>query len=349
MAELIIAVCCAIVISAGCSLFEAVLYSVPLRHIETMVHERRRGGTIFKELRADVEKPITAILSLNTVANTAGAAVAGSAATAVFGHQWLGYFSVFFTLSILIFSEVIPKTVGVIYARPLVPLVSLPLKGLVKLMTPAVWLCGHITGLIAKGKDQESVSQEELKTMARLSLRTGGIKQYQEVVIENILSLDTRTVKDVMTPRTVIFSLNEYLTLEEACRASTSWEHSRFPVYDKDSEDIVGIVLTKELFIALMEGKKEMSLTELMRPVRFVVETARLNNVLMDFMGSRDQLFVVIDEYGGLSGLVTLEDILEEILGREIIDESDQVADKRKLARQRRNRLISRSPEDKEQ
>jgi len=349
MAELILAVSFAIIISAGCSLFEAILYSVPLRHIETMVHEGKRSGRIFKELRSDIKRPITAILSLNTIANTAGAAVAGSAATAVFGHQWLGYFSLFFTLSILIFSEVIPKTIGVVYARPLVPFVSLPLKGLVRLMMPAVWLCSHITGLIAKSKDQESVSQEELKTMARLSLRTGGIKQYQEIVIENVLSLDTRTVKDVMTPRTVIFSLNEHLTLEEVYRGSNSWEHSRFPIFDKDSEDIVGIVLTKELFIALAEGKKDMPLTELMRPVHFVVETASLNNVLMDFMGSRDQLFVVIDEYGGLSGLVTLEDILEEILGREIIDESDQVVDKRKLARQRRNRLISRSPEDKEQ
>ncbi|MFC1866718.1 hemolysin family protein [Thermodesulfobacteriota bacterium] len=341
MTELIIAVCCAIVISAGCSLFEAVLYSVPLRHIETMVREKKQGGKIFKELRSDVERPITAILSLNTIANTAGAAVAGSAATAVFGHQWLVYFSVFFTLSILVFSEVVPKTAGVVYARSLVPVVALPLKWLVRLMSPAIWLCSHITGLIAKDMTQDPVSSEELKTMARLSLRAGGIKQYQEIVIENILSLGSRTVKDVMTPRTVVLSLSEHLTLEEARKASTCWEHSRVPVYDKNSEDIVGIVLAKELFIALAEGKSEMTLTELMRPVHFVVETAKLNNVLKEFTGSREKLFVVIDEYGGLSGIISLEDILEEILGKEIIDESDRVVDKRKLARQRRSRLIS--------
>ena len=169
MVELIIAVGCAIIISAGCSLFEAVLYSTPMRHIETMVHERRASGKIFKELRGNVERPITAILSLNTIANTAGAVIAGSAATAVFGHQWLGYFSVAFTLAILIFSEVIPKTAGVVYARSLVPLVALPLKGLVKFMAPAVWLCSHITGLIARNKIYESVSPDELKTMARIS------------------------------------------------------------------------------------------------------------------------------------------------------------------------------------
>ena len=145
MIELVIAVSCAIVISAGCSLFEAVLYSVPLRHIETLVQKRGQIGRTFKALRSDVKRPITAILSLNTLANTAGAAVAGSAATAVFGHEWLVYFSVFFTFAILIFSEVIPKTAGVVYARPLVPFVALPLKWLVGLMTPVIWLCSIIT------------------------------------------------------------------------------------------------------------------------------------------------------------------------------------------------------------
>lgn len=343
MVELIIVVMFAIIISAGCSLFEAVLYSVPMRHIETMVQEKKGSGRILKELRANVERPIAAILSLNTIANTAGAAIAGSAATALFGHQWLGYFTAFFTLAILIFSEVIPKTAGVVYARSLVSFVALPLKVLITFMTPAVWFTHQITRLIAPKKIQDSVSPDELKIMARISLRTGGIKPLQENVIDNILSLDTTKVKDVMTPRTVIFSLNERLTTEEASNKSNSWEHSRFPVYDEGTEDIVGIVLTKELFIALAEGRQNIPLTELMRPAHFVVETATLNNVLMDFMETRQKLFVVIDEYGGLSGLISLEDILEEILGREIIDESDLVADKRELARQRRKRLISKS------
>jgi CBS domain containing-hemolysin-like protein len=345
MLELIFAVSFAVVISACCSLFEAVLYSVPLRQIESMAQDKRLSGRILKDLRANVERPITAILSLNTIANTAGAAVAGSAATVVFGQQWLGYFSVFFTLVVLVFSEVIPKTAGVVYAKPLAPFVAVPLKVLVRVMIPAIWLCSSITNLIARHKPQESVSPDELKIMARLSLRMGAIKPFQENVIDNILSLDTRLVKDVMTPRTVIFSLSEHLTLKEASEESPRWEHSRFPVYDKDREDIVGIVLTKELFIALAEGKADMPLTDLMRPVHFAAETARLNNVLMEFIGRREQLFVVIDEYGGLSGVITLEDILEEILGREIIDESDQVADKRALARERRSRIVSRAPE----
>jgi CBS domain containing-hemolysin-like protein len=179
--------------------------------------------------------------------------------------------------------------------------------------------------------------------MAGLSLKSGSIEPYQKSVIENVLTLNNKMVKDVMTPRTVIFSLSEHLTLEQAGGQSKSWEYSRFPVYDTDMEDIVGIVLTKELFIALSNGKGSVSLTELMRPVRFVAENARLNSVLMSFIESREKLFVVIDEYGGLSGIITLEDILEEILGHEILDESDRVADLRELARQRRQSLAHRS------
>ena len=251
MLELILAVSFAIFISAGCSLFEAVLYAVPIRHIEVMVQTGKYGGKIFKKMREDVERPIAAILSLNTIANTAGAAFAGAAATAFFGHEWLVYFSVFFTLAILVFSEIIPKTAGVVYGKSLVPFIAYPLRGLVWFMTPAVWLSGLITRLVYRGKPVESVTAKELRAMAEMSLRTGGIKPYQEQAIENILTLQNKKVKDVMTPRTVIFSLSEHLSLKEAFKVPNKWEHSRFPVYDQDTEDVVGIVLTKELSMAL--------------------------------------------------------------------------------------------------
>lgn len=346
MIELVVAVGFAIIISAGCSLFESVLYSLPTRHIEVMAQSGRPTGKIFKKMRANVERPIAAILSLNTIANTAGAAIAGSAATAVFGHEWLMYFSAFFTLAILIFSEIIPKTAGVVYVRVLAPFVAYPLRGLVWFMTPAIWLSGLATRILATGKTEEYVTAKELRIMAGLSLRAGAIKPFQERAIENILTLQNKRVKDVMTPRTVIFSLSEHLSLAEAIKVPNRWEHSRFPVYDQDTEDVVGIVLTKELSFALAEGNTDIHLTELMRPVHFVVETARLNQVLMEFLELRQHLFVVLDEYGGVSGLITLEDILEEIIGREIIDESDQVADKRELARQRRREIASQTPRD---
>ena len=339
MIELVIAVCFAVLISGGCSLFEAVLYSVPARHIETMVQTGKPGGKIFEEMRKDVDRPIAAILSLNTIAHTVGAAVAGWAAGTVFGYQWLGWFSAVFTLVILVFSEIIPKTAGIVYGRSLVPVVAYLLKWLVWFMTPATWLSSFITRLIARGKTDETITGEEIRVMARLSLRTGGIKAYQEEAIERILTLQNKKVKEVMTPRTVAFSLSEHTTLLEASRIPTPWEHSRFPVYDRDVEDVVGVVLTREIFFALAEGKEDMHLTELMRPVHFVVETAGLDRVLIEFLELRQHLFVVLDEYGGVSGLISLEDILEEILGREIIDESDEVIDKRELARRSRDRI----------
>ena len=342
MFELIVSVGCAIIISAACSLFEAVLYSVPLRHIEALADSGSKVGLIFKELRENIDRPIGAILSLNTIANTAGAAVAGSAAYAVFGHENLVYFSAFFTLAILIFSEIVPKTAGVVYSRFLMPLIAYPLKGLVWIMSPAIWLSTAITGMIAKKRIEEVITADELRIMAHLSLKTGGIRPYQKEMIENILSLQDKMVKDVMTPRTVIFSLRGDLTLEEVSEIDTKWEHSRIPVYDKDKEDIVGIVLVKDIFIELAKGNKDMRLIQLIHPVHFVVKVARLNQVLMEFLESRQHMFIVLDEYGGLAGLITLEDILEEILGREIVDESDQVEDKRELARQRRKELIEK-------
>ena len=339
MIELILAVSLAISISAVCSLFEAVLYSVPLRHIETMVRANKPGGRILKELRRHVERPIAAVLSLNTIANTAGAAFAGAAATAVFGHQWLGYFSALFTVAILIFSEIIPKTAGVVYGKSLVAFVAYPLKGLVWIMVPAIVLTRFVTRLIRRERSEEAITAEEIQVMAHLSRRSGGILFYQEQIIDSILTLQEKMVKDVMTPRTVVFSLSEHLTLQQAMVAAGGWEHSRIPVYDEGIEDVVGLVHTKDILMALAQGKSEKSLSELMRPVHFVAETARLNEVLPEFLELRQHLFVVIDEYGGLSGLISLEDILEEILGREIIDESDKVADKRELARQRRRKL----------
>jgi len=334
--QLILAVGLAILISAVCSLFEAVLYSVPLRHVEAMIHGGKFGGKTFRRLRQNVDRPIAAILSLNTIANTAGAAFAGAAATAVFGHQWLVYFSAVFTLAILIFSEIIPKTAGVAYGRSLVGPVAYALKGLVWSMSPIIWLMGRITRLIGRGTKNDAVTAEEIQVMARLSRRTGGIKIFQEQAIERVLTLQEKTAKDVMTPRTVIFSLNQRLKLSEAVKVSGRWEHSRIPVFDKSPEDVVGIVLTKDILVALAEEETEKHLSNLMRPIHFVAETAHLNVVLGEFLELKQHLFAVIDEYGGLAGLISLEDILEEILGREIMDESDQVADKQELARKRR-------------
>ncbi len=334
MFELVIATALAIVVSAACSIFEAVLYAMPDSYIELMRNQGKKSGNTLKELRRQMERPITAILSLNTIANTMGAAIAGAAATRVMGSNTLFLFSAAFTMAILIFSEILPKTIGVSYYRALGPLIATPVMGLIRILSPLVWLCEKFTRLIpATGTDQ-IVSEEEVRALAALSRRTGEIGPQEERVIANVLELDERRVVEVMTPRTVTFLLNEKLTVAEAVADKEKWKrHSRVPIYGRDNDDISGMVFRKDVLLAAAEGLGKVRLRTLMHPVHFVPETAPLAGVLQEFIVKRNHLFVVVDEYGGFTGVISLEDIIEEIVGREIMDESDKIRDLRALAR----------------
>jgi len=337
MLELVLAVGFAVGISAMCSLFEAVLYSVPLRHIASLGPAAGRTGRVLRSLRSDVERPIAAILSLNTIANTAGATVAGAAAAEVFGSAWVGYFSAAFTLAILLFSEVIPKTAGVVYARALAPLVARPLQFMVWVLRPLIWLTGLATRVVSRGQGApDHVSEDELLVLARLGLQAGSLDANEAGVIENILSLESKTVHEVMTPRTVIFSLSAEMTVAEVREQTHLLNHSRIPVYDTDADDIVGMVMRREVLTAMVEDREGVVLESMMRPVDFVAESVSLDRVLRIFLERRQHLLMVIDEFGGLAGLVTLEDVLEEVLGQEIVDEFDPAADMRQLAHDRR-------------
>ena len=340
MTELILAVLAAVLISAMCSLFEAVLYSVPVGHVESMVESKRSAGKILQGLRENVDRPIAAILSLNTIANTAGAAVAGAAAAKVFGEIWLGYFSAAFTLAILMFSEVVPKTAGVVYSRSLVTVIARPLQLLVWLFQPFIWLCGSVTYLISRGGQSPSVSEDEILGLARIGRQTGAIETDQAVAIENILSLEKKAVRDIMTPRTVAVMIGAETTVDELRKQKTVLNYSRIPIFDKDGEDVVGMINRRDVLTAMADGHGSLRLDEMMRPVDFVVESFSLNRLLRKFLARRQHLLMVLDEFGGLAGLVTLEDVLEEILGQEIVDEFDQVADLRELARNRREETL---------
>lgn len=338
--QLYIAVGLALVISALCSVFEAVLYSIPISRVEILVRSGKISGKILKRLKGDIQKPIIAILTLNTIANTMGAAVAGAAAAHVFGEQYIGWFSAIFTLMILLFSEILPKTIGVAYCRHLGGYIAVPLQWLVYILTPIIWLCESITRLVpSKKKDALLVSEQEIMTIASLSRQAGEIDQQEEQVINNILCLKNKVVRQVMTPRTVTFSLRQNMTVTEAAKLKERWDsHSRVPVYDKDRNDIIGIVLRKDVLTSIAVGKKDIRLAELILPVHFVPETVPLTKVLREFFDKRRHLFVVVDEYGGFTGVISLEDIIEEIMGREIIDESDQAKNMRKLAKQFKRR-----------
>jgi CBS domain containing-hemolysin-like protein len=330
LTTIILSIC----ISAICSLCEAVLYSISTSQVEMLKKSGHSSADILQNLKADIDEPITAILTLNTIANTIGAAISGAAAAKLFGDEYLLWFSGAFTLSILILSEIIPKTIGVSFAVRLAPFIAIPLYWMVFLMKPIVWLCRSITRLLPRDTDEGNYSAEELQTIAALSHKSGGIEVDQERVIINVLELQSKIVRQVMTPRTVTFSLNEHMTVKEAMTLVDELSsHSRVPVYDNEPDNVSGIVMPKDVLLAAAENKLGLTLSKLMHPVHFVPETAPLNRILIDFFDRRQHLFVVVDEYGSMTGIISMEDILEEIVGREIVDESDKTRDMRELAR----------------
>lgn len=340
MIELILAVGLAVLVSTFCSLAEAALYSLPISKIEKIKKRKPRRGAALEALRKNVEEPITAILTLNTVAHTAGAAVAGWAWAALYGEHTLWMFTVVFTIIILIISEILPKTVGVVYNEQIGPPLAPLLRWLVWVFKPAVVALGFLGRLVRGKNSAPEHSEADIMAIASLTRRSGIIKPYEEQSIKNILLLDDKTVEEIMTPRTVVFSLPADMTVAEARDCHATWPHSRIPIYADDPEDIVGIAYRRQVFEALADDRDELRLSDLMRPVRFVLENLALDKVLVKFLGSRTHMFVVLDEYGGVAGVVTLEDVLEEILGSEIVDETDQVVDMRELARCQRDELL---------
>ena len=334
---LILSVSFAILISSFCSILEAALYSLPLSQIELLGQSRPNTARLLTKLKSDIDVPITAILTLNTIANTFGAAVSGAAAAVVFGENKLIWFSLFFTMAILLFSEILPKTAGVVYNRQLAPFIARPLQIMIVTLRPFIWLSQNVTRLIPNKGNEHQVSAEELQAIAMISRKSGEIEKEQEQVITNILKLGQRTVRQVMTPRTVTFSLEQNMTIRDAAELKDEWKiHSRAPVYGGDIDNVVGIAMSRDIYMAATDNRQHLKLTHIMRPPHFVPETAPLNTVLFEFFERHHHLFIVVDEYGSVTGVISLEDIIEEIVGHEIMDESDRTKDMRELARARK-------------
>lgn len=337
---LIVSVSIAIIVSTLCSLLEAALYSLSISYIEILGREKPHTAKVLRKLKKNIDEPITAILTLNTIAHTAGAAVAGAAVTAVYGEDKLIWFSIVFTMVILLFSEILPKTAGVVYSKFLAPYIATPLLVLIIILRPFIWLCQAVTKLIPRTGNIHNISAEELQAIAIISRKTGEIQVEQEQVITNILKLGNQTVREVMTPRTVTFSLNQDMTISEASELRDQWKtHSRAPVYGADPDNVVGIALSLDIFMAMAENKSHLKLHQIMHPVNFVPETAPLDKILLEFFERQQHLFVVVDEYGSVTGVISLEDIIEEIVGREIMDESDKTQDMRELARVKKKKM----------
>ncbi|MFA6499734.1 MAG: hemolysin family protein [Desulfurivibrionaceae bacterium] len=333
-----------IIISALSSVLEAALYSLPISYIEITSQSHRRIGKILMEMKKDIHRPITAILTMNTISTTAGATIVGLAAAKVFGDHDVIWFSALFTLAFLLFAEILPKTLGVSYCRELAIWIAYPIQWMVKLLTPFILIIQAITRLLPAKDDGLLVSAQEIQALARQSHRSGEISLQERRVITNILDLKDKNVRQIMTPITVTFMLDTNLTVAKAMQANEMLNmHSRIPVYEKNTDEVIGIILRKDLFSWAAQGAEEKTLREFMQPVHFVPETGRLTAVMLEFFEHRQHLFVVVDEYGSVTGVVSLEDIIEEIVGREIIDESDRATNMREFAKRKRLSFLTQS------
>ena len=323
-------------VSFLCSIAEAVLLSLPASYVEGLQDKSPRRARYLLRLKTDkLDQALAAILTLNTIAHTVGAIGAGAQATAVFGEVWFGVFSAVMTLLILFLSEIVPKTIGAIYWKMLAIPVSEFIRVMILLLFPVVWVSEKITRWISRGKTPHTFSREEFISMARVGEKSGEIEGHESKMIRHLLRFEQLKVSDVMTPRTVIEALPEELSVKEALEKVEGVSFSRLPLYEVDLDNVSGIILKENIFLAGAEDRLDAKISSLGREVISVPETMSLSKLLEDLLWKREHMAVVLDEYGGTAGLVTMEDLVESLTGFEIMDETDDVQDMRELARKR--------------
>ncbi|MBN2688100.1 MAG: HlyC/CorC family transporter [Deltaproteobacteria bacterium] len=333
---LIVFVLLALIFSFVCSLAEAVLLSITPSYIESLRKKQPKRAALLKRLRQErIDQSLAAILTLNTIAHTVGAIVAGAKATVVFGSVWIGLFSAFMTLMILFFSEIIPKTMGAVYWTRLVGVTALFVRGLIISLYPLVWVAEGLTRLLARGKVEHVFSRDEFIAMADIGKQAGHIDEHESRIIRNLFRFGSLRVTDIMTPRVVISAFPLDMTVAEALLHSQSLsQFSRLPVYETDIDKITGFVLKDDILMCKTKGQGDMKIDALKRDILFVPESMTLSILSELLLDHRQHIAIVVGEYGGTSGLVTLEDVLETLLGMEIQDEMDDVEDMRVMARQ---------------
>jgi len=331
---LIIYVLLALIFSFLCSVAESVLLSITPSYIEGQKESRPKHAALLKRLRQDnVDRSLAAILTLNTIAHTVGAIGAGAKSAAVFGNAWFGLFSAAMTLLILFLSEIVPKTLGAVYWSALVAPVSTFVNILIVALYPIVWISERLTKFISRGKDVHIFSRDEFIAMAQVGVEAGHIDDKESKLIRNIFRFDSLKVSDIMTPRTVITALAEDMKITDSMKEITQIPFSRLPLYSANIDEISGFVLKEDILINLTKKKGNETLKTLKREVLAVPVSVSLTVLLERFLKERQHLAVVVNEHGGTEGLVTLEDLIETLMGLEIMDETDDVEDMQALAR----------------
>ena len=320
----------AIGVSFFCSVWEAVILSVTNPYIANLKKKRPKVGERLEDLKNRIGRPLTSILTLNTISHTVGAMGVAAQVSALGGGKWDAVAGALMTLAILIASEIIPKNLGARYWRSWAPWVSLCLQILAKVMTPIVWFIE----IFSKGHHGEAAfSRDELKVMAELGTRQGKLKEDESRILENLLRLSEIAVREVMTPRVVVFALTEDTTVQQYLDRHNSSPFSRIPIYSENRDDIDGFVLKHDILLAAARDQYDLELKELQREIAAIPQITKLTDAFQHLVANRHHVAIVLDEYGGMSGLVTMEDVVETLLGLEIVDEADTREDMQEFAR----------------
>ena len=331
-----------LILSFMCSLLEATLLSSTSSYIESLDKKGYSPKTVdlAKDVKQNIDKSISSILTLNTFANTMGAAGVGAQAAIIFGSNWQAVIAFALTLMVLFISEIFPKTLGAIYWRKfIVPAVYI-ISFMVKITYPFIFIATFITNTLQKGRKNEvNFSKDEIITIVNMSEKEGVLQAKESILIKNLFKLKNIKAKDIMTPRTVVFAFDSKTTLKEALLNDNLYVYSRIPVYNESIDDIAGVVFKQTILEKRVKKKKKTLLKDIMVPVHKVPENISVSTLFDMFIRMKMHLFIVQDEYGQTSGVVTLEDALETLLGIEIVDEMDQVTDMQEFAKDENKRL----------
>lgn len=334
MGLLILFFCLALAVSALCSLAESVFLSTPITFVATSGGKNSRSAALLKSMKKQPNRPISAILTINTIANTMGAAGVGTQAAAVFNSEMAGVFSGLLTLCILIFSEIIPKTIGTRYWRSLALPVANVIRWMLFLTYPLVLLAESMTHFLGSGR-QQSVSRDEVSAMVKVGAEEGVFEKEENKMIQHLIKLSNVTAHEIMTPSSVVAEASDEMTVKEMYADEQFSTKSRIPVYSEDEEYITGYVLRQTVLEKLAEDKFSTKLHEIVRPILTFQENTNVSDIWELMLAKKEHISVIIDEYGCMRGIVTMEDVIETMLGFEIVDEKDTVADMQMLARQK--------------
>jgi CBS domain containing-hemolysin-like protein len=335
MPSLFLAIAATLVFSFLCSLLEALVLSTTIAEIEALKKSAPRRGELLELIKHELDATISSILTLNTIANSLGSVMVGAIASNVFGDRKsvLVGVTIGFGVTLLVFGEVMPKTVGVVYRRALQPYLVYPLWWLRRVLLPVTWICNRIVRLIIPVPTDKHRSDEEIILLAERGAQQGTLSQSESNIIANALSLDDVRVSALMTPRTVVAALPKSSTVSDVFQEFPNLPFGRLPVYGKNLDDIAGLVRRRDLLKAKANDQDSELVERLMHEVHFVPETATAANALQVFLKTHQQLLIAVDEFGATAGVITMEDVIEHLIGREIFEKDDFAVDMRELAR----------------